>query len=54
MQNLRVLKLKGATLKGLCRSSNPNRMNLQNFLRNCSTPFKCALFNFGQVDLHLS
>ena len=29
-------------------------MNLQSFLRNCSTSSKCALFNFGQVDLHLS
>ena len=55
MQNIRVLKLKGATIKGLCRSGNPNRTNLQNFLRNnCSTPFKCGLFNFGQVDIHLS
>jgi hypothetical protein len=50
--NVEVVKVKGGTMKGLSRYDNDGRMSLVKKLQ--TTHYDCAVFNFGQVDLHFS
>ena len=50
--NVEVMKVKGGTMKGLSRYDNEGRVKLIEKLKR--VPHKCAIFNFGQVDLHFS
>ena len=50
--HVEVMKFKGGTLKGLTRYDNENRKKLLETVSKRS--YKCAIFNFGQVDLHFS
>lgn len=48
-----VYPYKGATLKGLTKKNNPNRIKIEKVINNEHTA-KYAIFVFGQVDLNLS
>jgi len=49
-----VHKFKGATAKGLTKPSNENKKFIEDILLKRSDPPKCIVFNFGNVDVHLS
>ncbi len=51
--NMKVLKVKGGTLKGFSREGNEARVTMQQLLES-PEPFQCGLFGFGQVDMNLS
>lgn len=51
--NMKVLKVKGGTLKGFSREGNDARVTIQRLLES-PVPFQCGLFGFGQVDMNLS
>jgi len=51
--NMRVLKVKGGTLKGFSREGNDAQLTIQKLLES-PVPFQCGLFGFGQVDMNLS
>ena len=51
--NMKVLKVKGGTLKGFSREGNEARVTMQQLLES-PEPFQCGLFGFGQVDMTLS
>ncbi len=51
--NLNLYKYKGATINGLTKENNKNRINIIKILKQINTP-KCIIFNFGQVDLYFT
>lgn len=50
--NIEVIKFKGATMRGLAKEQNQNRKYIYDKVKN--TNIQCAIFYFGQVDLHHS
>jgi hypothetical protein len=52
-RRVRVYKFKGATMKGLTKADNENRRTIQSAMSKTRN-IKCAVFNFGQVDLYFS
>ncbi len=51
--NMKVLKVKGGTLKGFSREGNDAQVTIRRLLES-PVPFRCGLFGFGQVDMNLS
>jgi hypothetical protein len=52
-KNLKVFKYKGATIKGITKTNNENRLNIIKTLKKANN-IKCLIFNFGQVDIYFS
>ena len=52
-ETITVYPYKGATLKGLTKKNNSNRIRIEKIISNELTA-KYAIFVFGQVDLNLS
>ena len=52
-KNIKIFKYKGATMKGITKINNENRLDILNQIKNNKKP-KCIIFNFGQVDLYFS
>ena len=51
--NLHIYKFKGATMKGITKQDNENRIKILDII-NKNKNIKCMIFNFGQVDLYFS
>ena len=51
--NNHIHKYKGATMKGLLKEDNENRINIIKTI-NSYKNINCCIFSFGQVDLHFS
>lgn len=51
--NVRIEKIKGGTAKGLFRIGSESNTKLQSIFEN-KNHYDCGLFNFGQVDHHIS
>lgn len=51
--NVQVYAYKGATLKGLAKPTNENRLAIERIIKK-NKNISCAIFSFGQVDLNLS
>ena len=47
-----IVKVKGGTAKGLHKAGGSARSSLESRLEK--NHYNCAIFNFGQVDIHLS
>jgi hypothetical protein len=51
--NVRVKKIKGGTAKGLFRIGSESNTKLQSIMEG-KHQYECGIFNFGQVDHHIS
>jgi hypothetical protein len=52
--SVQVIKFKGATASGVGKTLNPNRLDVEKRISSCRGRLKALMFNFGQVDVHLS
>lgn len=52
--DIHVVKFKGATIKGLTKPSNKNRVEIERLIAENSKNLIGVIFNFGQVDYNFS
>jgi hypothetical protein len=52
--NLKIYKFKGATMRGLTKDDNKNRLDILDIIKKQNNKINCMIFNFGQVDLYFS
>lgn len=52
--NIRIVKFKGATAKGLTKQKNENRKKISNIVESEKGGINCAVFGFGNVDVQMS
>lgn len=50
---IKIKKYKGATIKGLTKETNDNRKSIIDTIKNAKN-INCLIFNFGNVDVHMS